>query len=135
MIDSSFYIQWSVSGNKVSISLQTKNTGCPAKLFTLFISQLLSSWCTEDFHPGHFLTALFVGCWKLSKILKTVINVLNTGCPAKLFTLFILQFLSSWCTEDFHPRHFSTALFIGCWKLSKISKIEQYLTKLWREHF
>jgi len=60
--------------------------------------------------------------------------VLFTGCPAKLFTLFILQLLSSWCTEDFHPGHFPTALFVGCWKLSKILKIEQYLTKLWRKY-
>ena len=70
----------------------------------------------------------------IDNIFSNCYRIWYTGCPTKLFTLFISILLSSWCTEDFHPGHFPIALVIGCWKLTKILKIEQYLTKLWRKY-
>ena len=75
----------------------------------------------------------------VEKYIKTVfvkyyVQITNnrhyTGCPTKLF---YNQFLGLWCTKNFYHGHFSTALSVGCSKLSNILKIEQYLTKLWRK--
>ena len=47
--------------------------GCtvrPAKLFTLFIRQFLSPYCTEDFDLGHFSTNPFRRLFKIVQDLK-----------------------------------------------------------------
>ena len=67
---------------------------------------------------------------KLRDLVQLSIYNDYTGCSTKLFTLFFEQFLGLLYNKDHYLGHFSTALSIGCSKLSKILKTEQYLTKL-----